>query len=321
MTRRARLGWALAADLVGGEPPTTLHPTVWMGRGLGRARAWHDERRRGPAASLLAGAATLGAGVLAAGALAGGAERQVARLPPGARAAAGGLLFKPALSLRALVAAGAQVERALRRGHLHEARRLLAWHLVSRDTRQLTASEVAGAAIESLAENLSDAFVAPVLYHAAGGLAGAYVYRLVNTADAMLGYRTPELEWFGKAAARADDALNLAPARLTALLVALAAPAGGGSGRAALRIALADAGHTPSPNAGWPMAAMAGALGVRLDKRAEGGSKSGGPAARGAAVYVLHAAGRPPDVGDLARARRIVVAAAALGAATAGLAT
>jgi adenosylcobinamide-phosphate synthase len=230
-------------------------------------------------------------------------------LPPGARDIAGGALLKPALSLRALLAAGHEVEDALRRGALADARRLLAWHLVSRDTSQLSASEVAGAAIESLAENLSDGFVAPVVWHAALGLPGAYVHRFVNTADAMLGYRTPELEWFGKAAARTDDALNLVPARLTALLVALAAPLGGGSTCAAFRIARADGWRPASPNAGWPMAAMAGALGVRLDKRAP---RTGARPRRAAFLYVLHATGRAPAVPDLARARRIVGAAAGL---------
>ncbi len=282
-----------------------------MGRPLGRARAWHAGARRSPAAALIAGAATLGAGALAAGAAGLLAERALARVPDARlRTALGGLLLKPAFAVRALLAAGGAVERALGRGDLPEARRLLAWHLVSRDTAHLTASEVAGAAIESLAENLGDGVVAPLLAHAAGGLALAYAHRFVNTADAMLGYRTPELEWFGKAAARADDALNLAPARLAALLVALAAPAGGGSTRRALGAARADARRTPSPNAGWPMAAMAGALGVRLDKR--------GAAADGAGrLYVLHAAGRAPVAGDLARARRVVGAAVALAAAAA----
>lgn len=205
-----------------------------------------------------------------------------------------GALLKPSLSLRALLDAGMQVERALWAGELSEARRLLAWHLVSRDTTSLSASEVAGAAIESLAENLSDGLVAPLLAYAAGGLPAAYVYRFINTADAMLGYRTSELEWFGKAAARTDDALNLAPARITAALIALAARSGGGSSRAAARIALRDHARTASPNAGWPMAAMAGALGVRLDKRA---------------AYTLHAQGTAPSWSDIARTRRIVTTA------------
>ncbi len=299
---------ALAADFLLGEPPNALHPTVWMGRPLGAARAWNARARPSPAPALLAGALTLAAGALAAGAAGGAAGRALARVPNvSLRAALGGLLLKPAFSVRALLAAGGAVERALRRGDLAGARRLLAWHLVSRDTGGLTASEVAGAAVESLAENLGDGVVAPLMAHAAAGLGGAYAYRFVNTADAVLGYRSAELEWFGKAAARADDLLNLAPARLTAVLIALAAPAGGGSVAGAVAAARADAGRTPSPNAGWPMAAMAGALGVRLDKRG----------AAGTSVYVLHAAGRAPGVEDLARARRVVAAAAGLAGALA----
>jgi adenosylcobinamide-phosphate synthase len=290
---------ALLLDLALGEPPTALHPTVWMGRWIGAARK--RRRSRAPFSSLLEGAAWVAAGAAASAGAAWAAER----LLPGA---ARGALLKPALSLRALLSAGAEVERALAAGAegLPEARRLLGWHLVSRDTSALSAGEVAGAAIESLAENLSDGLVAPLLAHRAGGLPAAYLYRFVNTADAMLGYRTPELEWFGKAAARADDALNWVPARLAALLLALAAPAGGGSPIAALRVAARDAGRTASPNAGWPMAAVAGALGVCLTKRG---------------VYALHPEGRPPGVRDLRRALRIVGAAGLLaaGLVTAGV--
>jgi adenosylcobinamide-phosphate synthase len=302
LTRRGAAAAALAADLLLGEPPARLHPTVWMGRWIGAARSLR--RARSPLLSLAEGAAGVALGALLAAAAARAAERGAGRLPRGLRAPALGAALKPALSLRALLAAGAEVERALARGDLPEARRLLAWHLVSRDTAELSEAEVAGAAIESLAENLGDGLVAPLLAFRAGGLPAAYAFRLVNTADAMLGYRTPELEWFGKAAARADDALNLLPARLSALLLALAAPAGGGDPRAALRAALHDAARTPSPNAGWPMAAMAGALGVRLTKRG---------------AYALNPAGRDPGPADLRRARRVVAAAGILAAVLAEL--
>ncbi len=282
---------ALAVDWALGEPPGDVHPTVWMGRWIGAAR--RGRRSTAPLPSLAEGALACAAGAALSAAAAWAVGRGIARIPAG-RALAGGAALKPALSLRALASAGGEVEGALRRGDLAEARRLLAWHLVSRDTSALSPAEVAGAAIESLAENLGDGVVAPLLAFRAGGLPAAYLHRFANTADAMLGYRTPELEWFGKAPARADDALNWVPARVSALLVCLAAPAGGGSPREAARLALRDAGRTTSPNAGWPMAAMAGALGVRLDKRG---------------VYVLNDAGRAPGADDLARARRIVVAA------------
>ncbi len=297
---------AVAVDVLFGEPPTALHPTGWMGTAIGGARRRHARRPRPPAASLVAGALALGTGVAGVALVARAADAGASRRGARARAALGGSLLKPALSLRALLGAALDVERALRRGDVPEARRLLAWHLVSRDTSTLTSSEVAGAAIESLAENLSDGLVAPLVWYAVGGLPAAYAYRFVNTADAMLGYRTPELEWFGKSAARLDDAMNLVPARLAAACIALAAPAAGGSARAARRVALADARRTPSPNAGWPMAAMAGALGVRLDKRASRGAEP---------VYVLHESGRAPTVRDLANARGVVMAASGLAVA------
>jgi len=297
MTRRAwerggAAAAALLADTLLGEPPTAVHPTVAMGRWLEAARRGRRPGA-GRAETFVAGAAAVSGGALLAAVLARAAERGAARAPRPLRALALGVTLKPALSLRALLAAGREVEHALRRGDLGEARRLLGWHLVSRDSARLSAAEVAGAAVESLAENFNDGIVAPLLAFRAGGLAGAYAFRFVNTADAMLGYRTPELEWFGKFAARADDALGWAPARVSALLVALAAPAGGGSATRAVRGALADARRTASPNAGWPMAAMAGALGVRLTKRG---------------VYALHDAGREPEARDVARARRIVAA-------------
>jgi adenosylcobinamide-phosphate synthase len=298
--RRGVAAAALAADVLLGEPPAPLHPTVWMGRWIGGCR----ERRcsRAPLPSLLEGALGVAAGAAASALAAGALDRVLLRLPHTAGVVARGAALKPALSLRALLAAGAEVERALAAGRLDESRRALGWHLVSRDTAALDAAEVAGATVESLAENLGDGVVAPLLAFRAGGLAGAYLYRFLNTADAMLGYRTLELEWFGKAAARADDVANLLPARLTALLVAAAAPLGGGSPAAALRCALADARRASSPNAGWPMAAMAGALGTRLTKRG---------------VYELNASGREPGWADIARARRIVAGAAVLAAGVA----
>jgi adenosylcobinamide-phosphate synthase len=271
------LDWAL------GEPPAALHPTVWMGHAI---RAMQTRRRARSHGGALAEGAFAVATVTALSAI---AARFVPRtLVP--------VALKPALSLRALLEAGRAVERALRSGRLEEARRLLSYHLVSRDTTRLDASDVAGAAISSLAENLNDSVVAPLLAFRLAGLGGAYAYRAINTADAMLGYRTPDLEWFGKPAARLDDAVNWLPARLSAVLIAVAS----GAPRAALSVARADARRCPSPNGGWPMAAMAGALGVVLVKRG---------------VYTLHAQGRRPTPADLARARRVTAKAAALATA------
>ena len=130
--------------------------------------------------------------------------------------------------------------------------------IVSRDTRDMTPAQVSRAAIESAAENLSDGVIAPAFWFLLGGAPGIVLYKAINTADSMIGYRTPEFEAFGWAAARLDDVLNLIPARLTALLVA--GPTGCGDWRGIIR----DAGQHKSPNAGWPEAAMARRLGIAL---------------------------------------------------------
>ena len=130
--------------------------------------------------------------------------------------------------------------------------------IVSRDTRDMTPAQVSRAAIESAAENLSDGVIAPAFWFLLGGAPGIVLYKAINTADSMIGYRTPEFEAFGWAAARLDDVLNLIPARLTALLVA--GPTGCGDWRGIIR----DARQHKSPNAGWPEAAMARRLGIAL---------------------------------------------------------
>jgi adenosylcobinamide-phosphate synthase len=284
---------ALVADVLAGEPSAAFHPTVWMGRWLGVAQSRRRSSRALP--SFAEGVLAVGGGIALVSIGAWLATRAIDAAPRRTRKALRGLALKPALSLRPLIEAALEVQDLLETHRLEEARRVLGWHLVSRDTRSLFPSEVAGAAIESVSENLSDSFVAPLLAYRLGGLTAAYAYRLINTADAMLGYRSPELEWFGKAAARTDDVANLIPSRVTAALICGATIAGGGSPRNAARIALRDARRTTSPNAGWPMAAMAGALGVRLTKRG---------------VYTLNAEGRRARPADIGRACRIVLGAA-----------
>jgi adenosylcobinamide-phosphate synthase len=288
---------ALTLDLLWGEPPAAMHPTVWMGQWIAAARS--QRRGAAPVPALLEGALIVVAGAALSAGAAAVVGKAVEVIPRPLHTVLYGAALKPALSLRALLAAGAEVETALRAEDLSAARHLLSWHLVSRDTAELSAAEIAGAAIESLAENLSDGLVAPLLAFRTGGLPAAYAYRFLNTADAMLGYRTPDLEWYGKAAALADDAVNWVPSRAAALLIVLAGSLIGADGKDALRCALHDAASTASPNAGWPMAAMAGALDIRLTKRG---------------AYVLNAMGREPGPDDLAHARRIVALAGMLAA-------
>ncbi len=302
---------ALAIDRWWGEPRARWHPVVWMGHYLvwaGRRIAPGAPRDGADWRAFWAGGLAWSLGVLAVlvGAhLAVGLVTALMLLLPTqvewlwgvAAGALLGLLLKPMLAWRMLRDEVAAVESALAES-LDAGRAQLA-QLVSRDVSQLTEAQVRESAIESLAENLNDSVVAPVFWFVLLGLPGAAAYRFANTADAMWGYRGLRggryWEWAGKWAARADDVLSWAPARITAGLLALTA---GGVAPARLR---GEARLTPSPNSGWPMAAMALALGVRLGKPG---------------VYVLNETGRVPDAGDARRAAaiasRAVMAMAAL---------
>lgn len=289
----AAVAVAVAVDLLLGDPRNALHPVAWMGRGIGLGR--RVLCRGGRVRLVLAGAVVTLAVASLAGATGAAVTLLAARLgaaTPLVEGAALSLL----LSLRGLVTAAQAVAQPLGAGDLDAARVAVAFHLVSRPTAALAPDEVASAAVESIAENLTDALVAPVCFYLVFGLAGAAAYRAVNTADAMIGYREGALEWFGKVAARLDDALNFVPARLAALGVVAAAVAAGEDPRGAVRILRRDGARTASPNAGRTMAAMAGALGLTLAKRD---------------AYRL-GEGRPATADDVARAVRVIVWAAGL---------
>jgi adenosylcobinamide-phosphate synthase len=213
-----------------------------------------------------------------------------------------------ALGGTSLARTGNQMARHLGRGDVEAARRLLA-ALCGRDPTVLDEAGLTRAALESVAENTSDAHVAPLLWAAVGGVPAVLVYRGVNTLDAMIGHRSPRYLRFGWAAARLDDIANYVAARVTAVLVAACAPVVGGSPVAALRMWGRDGGRHPSPNAGVAEAAFAGALGVRL----------GGPTqyAHELEIRPTLGDGPPPRVADLRRAVRL---SRAVQAAAAGLA-
>jgi adenosylcobinamide-phosphate synthase len=198
------------------------------------------------------------------------------------------LALKPMFAVRALRDAAFGVRDALDAGDLPAARRALG-SLCSRDAAQLDEAALVAATIESVAENTSDSVVAPLFYYACLGLPAAAFYRATNTIDAMMGYHG-ELEWAGKAGARLDDVLNYVPARLTALLLVAAGAVAGGDVRRGVATWRRDGARTESPNAGRPMAAMAGLLGVRLIKNG---------------CYALGDDARPLDTGDITRAWRI----------------
>src|SRR5262245_41614318 len=208
---------AVALDLLVGDPPNRWHPVAWVGRLLGEGR--RRTGKRSPQSLLIWGALV----VVGCASLAGSIGWIVGRLGEGSGPAGvilEAIAFKLSISIRDLAGACRSVSLALRRGDLEDARRLVGYHLVSRPTADLHHGEVASAAIESAAENLTDAFAGPLAFYLVFGLPGAYVYRTVNTADAMFGYRGGELEYFGKVCARIDDIINLIPARIAAMWIA-----------------------------------------------------------------------------------------------------
>lgn len=292
---------AIAIDRLLGEPPLRWHPVAWMGRWL----AWAGERlapRVGEARVLSDArvfwfaALSWCAAAAAFFAVAWLFQDWVLTQPVWLAALALGLFLKPLLAWAMLHDEVLAVERAL--GESLDAGRAQLARLVSRDVSALSAHQVRESAIESLAENLNDSVVAPLFWFVLLGLPGAVLFRFANTADAMWGYPGVrggrDWAWAGKWAARADDVLAWVPARITAALIAL--PAGHTAGPGRLWV---EAARTPSPNGGWPMAAMALALRVQLRKPG---------------IYTLNPEGRTPEPADTLRA-------CAIGSRTVGVAT
>lgn len=278
---------AVFIDAVFGEVPTRVHPVVGLGGLVRRVLTWRPVAERPREFTEVGFGAMLVlvvVGVSAAGAW--GIERglgklgaaAIERLPEGwglgAALVVTSVLEMVALSTlfagKGLIEAGKRMRRALG-SSLGDGRQALS-HLCSRDPQPLGSSELCGATIESLAENASDSFVAPLFWYVCAtllggsGLVAAAAYRAVNTLDAMVGYRG-KYEYVGKCAARLDDVVNWVPARVTALTLLLASAVCRLDVRRAWRVAVREHGATESPNAGWPMALAAGALGVELVKR------------------------------------------------------
>ena len=261
MPRPAVVPLALIADRVLGEPPSWCHPVVWIGQSI----AVCERPAPGGKRAALAYGAIMTAAIVAGSAVAAAVVRRLLDALPSPIGLLGeAWLLKTLLSARALVEAGRDVEACLSQGDLPAARNA-AMALVSRDRSGLDERLLASAAIESLAENVVDSIAAPLFYYAVGGLPAAAAYRAVNTLDAMIGYHG-RYEYLGKAAARLDDLANLLPARAATGLLLLAGALSGGDVAGGLDCLRRHRGRTESPNAGWPMSAMAGLLGVALEK-------------------------------------------------------
>jgi len=288
--------WPLAGGIVAGVladaligDPRRGHPVALFGQAATRIerRLYADDKTRGAAFAACCEALAVAPALAAA---------QVFRYRPVARLAWAGTVTWAVTGARSLTVEAERIQRALLAGDLPGARELLP-NLCGRDPAQLDEAGIARAVVESVAENCSDAIVAPLLWGALAGPPGLAAYRAANTLDAMVGHRSPRYERFGWASARLDDVANWAPARVTALLAAACAPVVGGRAQAAWRIATEYGPRHPSPNAGWCEAAFAGALGLRL----------GGPLSYSGRTEHRPelGAGRPPEPADIARACRL----------------
>jgi adenosylcobinamide-phosphate synthase len=294
---------ALALDALAGDPRWLPHPVVLIGRAI----SWGEHRLRSaqPRMDFLGGlvlavcVTTLAAGAAwVTIALCGLTSHWLSSL-------AAVLVAWTTLAMRGLDDAAKTVELSLRRDDEIAARSAIP-ALVGRDPDKLDRAGMICATVESIAENLSDGIIAPLLFLFVGGPVVAMAYKAINTLDSMIGYRDDRYLYFGRAAARIDDAANYIPARLSAVCIAAASAFTTGRLRPALRTSLADARRHLSPNAGFPESAMAGALGVQL----------GGDAIYGGEVEhraVLGIAERELSVADIASARSILRVATGIG--------
>jgi adenosylcobinamide-phosphate synthase len=298
MTTGSRLpsNWPLAGGLVLGVvadallgDPARRHPVGLFGQAVAalERHVYADNRCGG--AGFTAASVLLATGPMVAAA-------RMTRRNPTARLALAATATWAVTGARSLAAEAARIQRLLAADDMSAARRFLP-HLCGRDPDGLDRAGIARAVVESVAENTSDAIVAPLLWGALGGPAGLAGYRAVNTLDAMVGHHSPRYERFGWASARLDDLANLAPAQVTALLAATCSPVVGGRPPVAWQTARQDGPRHPSPNAGWCEAAFAGALGVQL-----GGTLSYGGRVEHRPTI---GAGPPPGPTDIARAIRL----------------
>jgi adenosylcobinamide-phosphate synthase len=256
---------ALAFDALIGDPDWLWrrlgHPVALIGAGIEYLDRRLNKEDQSPQQRRSAGIASTVIMVVIAGSVGALIQAILQQLPAGNILLA--LIASIFIAQRSLYQHVAEVRAAFAEGGLTEARDAVAM-IVGRDPEQLDQAGVCRAAIESCAENFSDGVVAPVFWLALLGLPGLIAYKAINTADSMIGHRTERHASFGWAAARLDDLVNLVPARLSALLLALAAPVASGSVGKSFAVVRRDASKHRSPNAGWPESAMAGALGLAL---------------------------------------------------------
>lgn len=258
-----RLAAAYAMDWIMGDPRWFPHPVRLMGLAISTGERGLRGRPRQTGAEIVLGGVLTTAVVASSWSGAHFAIAAANRVNARSGAAVEVILAWTTLATGSLIGEAGAVIHALDAGHIDEARRQLAM-IVGRDTETLEETEIARAVIETAAEGLCDGIVAPLFYLAMGGAPLAFAYKAANTLDSMIGHREPPYRYFGRFAARLDDAANFVPARLSALAIVVAAAITSHDWRRAFRTWMRDGHKHPSPNAGQSEAAMAGALGVRL---------------------------------------------------------
>ena len=253
---------AFVFDLAIGDPPSRLHPVVWMGRVI---EALKKLNRGPPRHRRVLGVVTALTAIAVFFLPVFIAFKLLMDASLLAYVVLGGVALKFTFAFRSLSDYTRPIAEALERGDVEGAKKYLPF-IVRRDPSKLSEELVASAAVETIAESTVDGVTSPLFYYALLGIPGVYAFRVVNTLDSMVGYKTEEFKDFGWFSARLDTLLNFPTARLTALFISLAAWLLGLNARRGLRIALRDHSKTESLNAGWPMSAMAGVLGVKLVK-------------------------------------------------------
>jgi len=253
---------SLAIDLILGEYPSFIHPVVWIGKVISLELRFVPER--GQHAQFIYGSVIVISTVALFALPVYFILSYLKEVSPVAYILIAAFFLKSAFSIKELQKVALRVKELLERGDLKKARAKVSF-LVSRDVDRLDEPLLVSATVESVAENIGDSFIAPLFYFLFFGVPGAIAYRVVNTFDARIGYHG-KYEYSGKFSARVDDVLNFIPARISGMLLVIGAYLLKKDGRKAWKIMLRDHKRTDSPNAGWPMSAIAGALGVQLEK-------------------------------------------------------
>ena len=254
---------AILMDRLIGDPRSNFHPVVMIGNLISFLESWLLKPQSARFIKNLAGALLVFLVLGTTYSLVWGIMELLAKLHPWAQFIGAGLLLSFTIAPDSLAKAGHEIHHYLLTGNLAEARRKVGW-IVGRDTEQLTVAEVTRGTVETIAENIVDGIISPLFYFVIGGVPLAFLYRAVNTLDSMVGYKNDKYGDFGMVAARVDDVFNYIPARLTGILLVLAAIILRLNVRGTITAIWRDAAKHPSPNSGFAEAGVAGALGIRL---------------------------------------------------------